>query len=622
MPNNLAPRVRCLILLPSELQDSDIAKALRNVVQAAGFRVLSTTESESFRMLTQRPSVWGSVATEAVARADCVIADVTRPDSEIYFNLGIADALGKPCFLISQATTPVHAAQLPDQAAFVYYEPNPSGLIELANSLSALLKEHRRFPRRSRFLLGTRTRGLFFVDWERLSREDFENLCFELLTQLGFRRVNWVKEGQEIDISAELPKRDPDGFDYREFWLVSLGRNAPQEKLLEMARRAPDILFRRILSPQLPVPLSQRLPLTILFITVRDLHTQSELFPTDDSVVSRGGFSFRTRLWDKQYLTNLIYQFPQIGLKYFSDEARAQSKYRKTPEELYAENVELTKRLTAVFTALEDERNKRIRAERDAVWKDISFSAAHKIGNPIFAIETNLDPLERRIKEHRTEEAIEVADSIRRSVDKAKAIVDQFKSLSLAQKLNLAPVRLAPVLEGSCSSAATSDVACEISCPPNVIVLGDPERLAECLDELMQNALHWLDKPNPKISITVTLPDNSALPSALDSMCSYALIHFEDNGVGVPAENKSQIFDAFFTTYVHGTGIGLALVRRVIEGHGGIITEVGRPGSGADFEIYIPIPKTEQAVPAAMGEGMSPAKRGDSDGGVRSHSGR
>ncbi len=82
----------------------------------------------------------------------------------------------------------------------------------------------------------------------------------------------------------------------------------------------------------------------------------------------------------------------------------------------------------------------------------------------------------------------------------------------------------------------------------------------------------------------------------MDSAVSYALIHFRDNGSGVPFENKGRIFEAFFSTYAHGTGLGLALVRRIVEGHAGRITESGVPGEGADFEIYLPVAESK-AIP-------------------------
>jgi signal transduction histidine kinase len=309
--------------------------------------------------------------------------------------------------------------------------------------------------------------------------------------------------------------------------------------------------------------------------------------------------SVRIRVWDRNYLTSLVQQFPQIGYKYFSDEGRSRSKFRKAPEQLYQENVDLTNRQTVLIEALEDEKNRRVRAERDSVWKDISFSAAHKIGNPIFAIETNLDPLQKRVAENRIGEAVEVIGSIRASVEKAKGIVDQFKSLTRAQEISPVPTVLRPILEDACKAARNQGVTCEIECPVDIRVEGDPDRLAECFDELASNSLHWLDKPEKRIRATVTQPAPLPLPQSVDSSRQYTLIHFNDTGSGVALENKVKIFDAFFTTRDHGTGLGLAVVRRIIEGHGGEILESGRPGEGADFEIYLPLAADPTHEPVA-----------------------
>jgi len=126
-------------------------------------------------------------------------------------------------------------------------------------------------------------------------------------------------------------------------------------------------------------------------------------------------------------------------------------------------------------------------------------------------------------------------------------------------------------------------------CPADLFVLADPERLAECFDELITNSSHWLDKEEKKIEITTTFPVPKPIPDFLDSTKKYVLIHIKDNGCGIPANNKDIIFNAFFTTYQHGTGLGLALTRRIIDGHGGGILESGLLGEGADFEVYLPI---------------------------------
>jgi signal transduction histidine kinase len=544
----------------------------------------------------------GAPIADTIARADCLVADVTGGDPAVFFELGLAQAFDKAIFMVSrdQVTAPGDAVMAPlrvDSGVInvLRYESSPEGLRELSKSITSALREFRRSPRRPRPLLGSQTRDLFAVDWDRLNREDMENLCLELLTHMGFRRLEWEKETPEIDLIAELSKRDPDGFEYRELWLVSLGRNFPPGALLDMFSHDPDYFVRRLLrNSERLAPLLKRdldVPITFLLIALDRVPLQAELFAPDQRVLRREQpLSYpRVRVWDRNYLTELVQQFPQVGFKYFSDEGRAQSKNRKTPEELYQETVDLNRSLRDAKAALKDEKNKRVRAERDAVWKDISFSAAHKMGNPIFAIETNLDPLQLRIEDGRTSEATEIIQSIRRSVEKAKAIVAQFKSLTIAQQVTPVPTRLRPLLDEVCSVAGAKGVACSVDCPADLQVLGDRERLAECFDELLSNSMHWFDKPAHRIDITVSLPGLDAVPDQLDSVAPYTLIHFRDIGAGVPVENKSKIFDAFFSTYLHGTGLGLALVRRIVEGHGGRIAETGVPGEGADFEVYLPV---------------------------------
>jgi signal transduction histidine kinase len=416
---------------------------------------------------------------------------------------------------------------------------------------------------------------------------------------MGYQRVDWIKEPREFDLVAELPKKDPDGFEYRELWLVAMGRHAPPQMLLEMASHEPDFFLHRFLRDEERLErLTSRgygdVPITLLVILLKGEYP-GELLEGVHSRVSRRagrgplGLSLRLRVWDRKYLTSLVQQFPQIGYKYFSDEGRSLSKYRKSPDELYQETIALNERLAATVAALEDEKNRRVRAERDAIWKDVSFSAAHKIGNPIFAIETNLDPLKKRIVESRTGEAMEVAASIAVSVEKAKAIIDQFKSLTRAQQITPVQTLLRPVLEDACRMARNQGVTCEIECPADVTVRADPDRLTECFDELASNAMNWFDKPEKKIAVQVVQPAPQPLPESVDSSQQYTLIDFRDTGAGVPVGNKSRIFDAFVTTRDHGTGLGLAVVRRIIEGHGGVICESGTPGQGAHFEIYLPV---------------------------------
>ncbi|MGE5343318.1 MAG: sensor histidine kinase [Candidatus Omnitrophota bacterium] len=427
----------------------------------------------------------------------------------------------------------------------------------------------------------------FSIDWERLNDRDIENLCRELLSQMGFERLEWEERMSGIDLVAELPKKDPDGFEYVELWVISMALDPtiPLDIMLSLNLRtiSNSERFGKYFVKGMETPITF---LLIFFDANPAAYVQANNIQEHFESL---GYKFRLRIWDRTYLTSLVRQYPQIGYKYFSAQGRISSKTRKSYEELFKENLTLLTRQSELIAKLEEEKNMRIRAERDAIWKDISFSAAHKIGNPIFAIETDLDPLARRIREQRTKEAEEVIENIRSSLEKAKALVEQFKSLARAQEIRPVATPLRPILEDAVRPLCHIDTKCMIECPSTLTVMADPERLSECFAELIENAKHWLDKDEKKIELKAIYPAG-LLPKFLDSTKSYALVHVTDNGCGIPAPNKQKIFDAFFTTFDHGSGLGLALVRRIIEGHGGAIIETGIPGQGADFEIYLPVP--------------------------------
>jgi len=106
--------------------------------------------------------------------------------------------------------------------------------------------------------------------------------------------------------------------------------------------------------------------------------------------------------------------------------------------------------------------------------------------------------------------------------------------------------------------------------------LGDPDQLQRAFANLVQNASDAAG-PGGLLRIEVGRDGSGRIT-----------IRFQDNGPGIPPEQMARLFQPFHTTKPGGTGLGLALVHRVVETHGGELSVDGRPGLGAAFTLALP----------------------------------
>jgi signal transduction histidine kinase len=112
-------------------------------------------------------------------------------------------------------------------------------------------------------------------------------------------------------------------------------------------------------------------------------------------------------------------------------------------------------------------------------------------------------------------------------------------------------------------------------------VYGDRPRLFEVLQNLVDNAAKFMgDQPNPHIEIGQQGTDDNGTP----------ILFVRDNGIGIDPKFKDRIFGLFdkLDPHTEGTGIGLALAKRIIEFHGGRIWVESEPGKGATFYFTVP----------------------------------
>ncbi|MCK7556723.1 ATP-binding protein [Chitinophaga sedimenti] len=127
------------------------------------------------------------------------------------------------------------------------------------------------------------------------------------------------------------------------------------------------------------------------------------------------------------------------------------------------------------------------------------------------------------------------------------------------------------------------------------VIQGIPSQLQQLFANLLNNALKFADKEQPVISLRsmpVTAGEVALYPQ-LDAARNYVKVMFADNGIGFEQQYAEQIFVIFQRLNdkqrYKGTGIGLALCKKIVENHGGVIIARGAPGEGAVFEMIFPV---------------------------------
>ena len=118
---------------------------------------------------------------------------------------------------------------------------------------------------------------------------------------------------------------------------------------------------------------------------------------------------------------------------------------------------------------------------------------------------------------------------------------------------------------------------------------GDSHKLLRSLTELLENAVIYQPQGGEVYVRTgIAGPEELRAVNQLPSGGTFLFVEVADRGPGISEENKKRIFTPFFTTRAKGMGLGLSIVKGIIEGHGGAITENGEPGKGARFLILLP----------------------------------
>lgn len=238
----------------------------------------------------------------------------------------------------------------------------------------------------------------------------------------------------------------------------------------------------------------------------------------------------------------------------------------------------------------------RVYQERYQQVREIAGGVSHEIYNSLFPATTSLHKMQERLKQRSLDPQEKERDlrliglaeqAIARAIHMTESVT-RYSRLEANRRIEDVSVRdvIGEIIEQNRSRCESGHIQVVASIPADARVACGRPHFNSLINNLVVNAIDALQETaQPAISITAQLSPQTVS------------IRVADNGSGIPAENLPRIFDAFFSTKPRsGTGIGLAMARKIAEMYGGTIRVSSTPNAGTSFEITLPRYRAEEEI--------------------------
>ena len=222
------------------------------------------------------------------------------------------------------------------------------------------------------------------------------------------------------------------------------------------------------------------------------------------------------------------------------------------------------------------------KAQRIAAWREVARRIAHEVKNPLTPISLSVQRLKRRYSKQINEPVFEECiKMIIDHVDLIRNLVNEFSAFARFPAANPELCDLPPIIEETVAlyKEGHQDIDFEISMTEDAPHLNiDRRQIKQAMINLVDNAIASI-KTNGKISITLTN----------DPISNIVRIEVADNGPGISDEDKTHLFEPYFSTKKTGMGLGLTIVSTIVADHNGTIQVQDNQPQGAKFVIELPV---------------------------------
>ncbi len=219
--------------------------------------------------------------------------------------------------------------------------------------------------------------------------------------------------------------------------------------------------------------------------------------------------------------------------------------------------------------------------EKQASIDELSSTIAHEIRNPIAAAKSLVQQMG---EDPQSVENVEYAKVALDELDRVERRISHMLKFAKEEDYELAPTNLAGVVDAALTQMRGKLDAAKVAAVRNYItgptVVADQEKLKQVFANVLDNAIDAFDG----------VPENRRIELYIENGGSNAVVRLRDNGCGIPPDRLSRIFNPFFTTKEKGTGLGMAISKKIVEAHAGTMDAVSEVGRGTEFVVTLPLP--------------------------------
>lgn len=298
----------------------------------------------------------------------------------------------------------------------------------------------------------------------------------------------------------------------------------------------------------------------------------------------RLGYAYLVMILAAIILAYFISKYITRSLKTISDkmnEIRLEKRNKKIEIETTSAEIEtLVNSYNLMIDELEHSAVQLATSEREQAWREMAKQVAHEIKNPLTPMRLSVQSFQRKFNpedENIHQKVTEYSNTLIQQIDTMSSIASAFSNFAKMPAQQNEQLNVVHIVKLALDIFNEDYINFEAE-SEELIAKFDRTQLIRVVTNLVKNSIQAmpLDNENPKINVKVFTEDKNIK------------ITVEDNGMGISEETESRIFEPKFTTKTSGMGLGLAMVKNIVETYNGTITFTSALGKGTIFSVIFP----------------------------------